>query len=305
MDSLKNIPAQQIQSVDEKEYLINSERGGKTSIFNSKTPEYIKNYMCKWRNNLTQEKKDTIRDTDTLNHRRKRLNLTPIEKEMNRENDTSHKELIRLNLSQIKRDEIREVDTNNRRISRFSLSQFVKEEIKRIDTSNRILARSELPQTKKDEIKENDANRKRLKRLELLKIKTEDKMKKKGQNVHRRLKRNKMLKIYKNFEECLEDWKLFLNEGQSCICVSCTRFVFFSNAIEFKQDKYDSIEQLKNEDWYFKIKNSLKSKWKRNGNYYICWTCNKALRSGNLPRFCRFNGLEIADTPEFFDDLCR
>ena len=95
------------------------------------------------------------------------------------------------------------------------------------------------------------------------------------------------------FEKKVSDFKQLIKNGPYFICVICNRCLYRTSVICFKNDRYKVDENI-----IFNVKSY-------DAKYYICNTCDKALRKDKVPCQAVVNKLDVVELPKLFQDIRR
>ena len=112
-------------------------------------------------------------------------------------------------------------------------------------------------------------------------------------NINKR-KEVKRRKLYESsFDRKVSNFKLLTKNGPFFICVICSRCLFRTSVISFNIEKYSVDENI---IFMFKLFDD---------NYYICTTCDKALRKNSVPCRAIASRLNVVELPKLFQGICR
>ena len=100
----------------------------------------------------------------------------------------------------------------------------------------------------------------------------------------------------KTIDDCAASFRAKIAEGPIYVCTSCHRLLYRSAVLEMKVVKYAVKEGTKN------ILQSV-DKVQTNGKSWVCRTCDRALKKGDLPVQSWDNGLGLARIPPELQDL--
>ncbi|XP_078618327.1 uncharacterized protein LOC144885957 [Branchiostoma floridae x Branchiostoma japonicum] len=111
--------------------------------------------------------------------------------------------------------------------------------------------------------------------------------------------RNQMNEVRKRRQEdCFACFRLKIAEGPIYSCISCYRLLYRETVMEMKAGNYSANKTTKKI-----LKNASVCKLQTNGKSWICQTCHKSLKKGELPVQSWDNGLDLDPVPPELEDL--
>ena len=96
-----------------------------------------------------------------------------------------------------------------------------------------------------------------------------------------------------SFDKSVSKFKTLIKSGPVFVCVVCNRCHYQKSVIFLKMHRYNV-----DEDSIFMVMSY-------DGNYYICNTCDKALRNNRMPCQAVANKLFVEDLPKQFQGINR
>ncbi|XP_078619175.1 uncharacterized protein LOC144886422 [Branchiostoma floridae x Branchiostoma japonicum] len=238
----------------------------------------------------THEAAERRRRFDRTGKKRKRAQETHEAAERRRRCDRTGKKRKRA-------QEIHEVTERRRQLNRTSMKIRRAEETHEVTERRRQFNRTSMKVRRAEETHEAAERRRQCDRT--------GKKRKRAQETHeaaerrRATTRNQMNEVRKRRQEdCFACFRLKIAEGPIYSCISCYRLLYRETVMEMKAGNYSANKTTKKI-----LKNASVCKLQTNGKSWICQTCHKSLKKGELPVQSWDNGLDLDPVPPELEDL--
>ena len=103
--------------------------------------------------------------------------------------------------------------------------------------------------------------------------------------------------ITKSSDDIVKEFLSKIRTAADYVCCCCNRMMYASGVVSFNTAKYEKIcSKLMEKICQYRVKSYDRKEW-------VCITCHRNLKSGNMPQQAKCNGLSLCKIPEELKDL--
>ncbi|XP_066930953.1 uncharacterized protein [Clytia hemisphaerica] len=268
-----------------------------------------------WRKNLDESDKAKVRRSDQLKKKNLRKNLNESDKAKERKSASKRMEILRKNLDESDKVKVRRSDQLRKENLRTNLDESDKAKERKSASKRMEILRKNLDESDKAKVRRSDQLKKKNLRKNLdesdkAKVREKDKMRKETHRLLNKSERKKefdklqgksmvdpSITLTKAFEIVEQDFECAIKEGPTNKCHICIKWEYKGNGKRFLHKEYENLTM-------FELCDVCNTDCDSEEIYWICNSCDKAIKKEQLPVQAQANNLHLSPKLPELEELC-